>query len=317
MNTRLLLALAAILITNSHLEKFYPWPLLAGDGLLGNSIFFMVAGLGITLSTRNKLRTFPDYYWRRIIRIYPTVLLVVTAFMLIPQRGWSSWDWPTFVTNYVWPTPWAFIEYVMVLYAFFYLLLKLNSARVFLWTLLGAFMPFGICWYLHPQADARLSLGTLHSSIWWVFWFQIMLLGGYLALRERAPPHVGRLFILFGISSAIYLGLKIAFVTGRIAHCHFLLFPVVLLIVYSVAEMAGAESIDHAWKRIPAADSVVRWIGSRTLEIYVIQGFVAYRDDLAKGIPFPANIVVFWLVLLLIAALVHAVVSLIQRFSRL
>lgn len=310
-NTRLLLALAAVLITNSHLEAFYPTPLLAGDGLLGNSIFFMVAGLGITLSARHGLRSFPRYYWRRIKRIYPTVLLAVTAFIFIPQRGWTNWSWRDAVTNYIWPTPWAFIEFVMVLYVVFYLLLLRASAALFGSLFFLMFVPFGICWYLHPQETARLGLGLLDPSIYWVFFFQMMLLGGYLACRTDAQGR-GRLALLFLILACVlYLGFKVLFVTGRIGGFHFLLFPVVQLIVILLVPLTGSDVV-HRLLTSPWFNRPVEWIGTRTLEIYVIQGFLAYRDDLAH-LAFPLNIVAFWAILLLVAALTHALVSLVVR----
>jgi peptidoglycan/LPS O-acetylase OafA/YrhL len=52
-NTRFLLFIAAVFVVNSHLEAFYPNPVLAGDGLIGYSLFFFVAGLGLALSGMN------------------------------------------------------------------------------------------------------------------------------------------------------------------------------------------------------------------------------------------------------------------------
>ncbi len=309
-NTNFLLAVAALLITNSHLENFYPWPLLAGDGLLGNSMFFMVAGLGITLSARRNLRPFGQYYWRRIKRIYPAVLIVVTAFLLIPQRGWNTWGWRTFVANYIWPTPWAFIEFVMVLYVIFYLLLKLNSARVFLWMFFAAFIPFGLSWYLYPQPGSRLALGLLHTSIWWVFWFQMMSLGGYVALRQ---PHTGSratgLMALIIIATAVYIVLKILFVTGRVSRFHFFLFPIVALIVYLVAGIAALPSLNSFLTTNATVSAPIKWIGSRTLEIYVLQGFLAYRKDLAQGLAFPINIALFLSILAVLVWVLHRLVA--------
>ena len=43
-NTTAPMAIAAVLIANSHLERFYPHPWVAGDGLLGNALFFFTAG---------------------------------------------------------------------------------------------------------------------------------------------------------------------------------------------------------------------------------------------------------------------------------
>ena len=50
MDTTALRVLAIVLIANSHLEDLYPFRPLAADGLIGNSLFFMLSGLGITLA---------------------------------------------------------------------------------------------------------------------------------------------------------------------------------------------------------------------------------------------------------------------------
>src|SRR5689334_8868152 len=121
--TQLLLCVAALLITNSHLEKFYPSPLFAGDGLIGNAIFFLVAGIGITLSATAHRRSFPEYYWRRIKRIYPTVILVVSIFAVLIEQEWRSWSWADWLRAYLYPTPWAFIAQIMAFYIPFYFLL--------------------------------------------------------------------------------------------------------------------------------------------------------------------------------------------------
>ena len=51
-DTTLMRALGALLVANSHLEHFYPFAWLAGDGLVGNSFFFLLAGFGLEQSAR-------------------------------------------------------------------------------------------------------------------------------------------------------------------------------------------------------------------------------------------------------------------------
>lgn len=53
-NTFSLMGLAAVLIANSHLESLYPKHWMAADGLLGNTIFFVLAGYGIIFSQRRR-----------------------------------------------------------------------------------------------------------------------------------------------------------------------------------------------------------------------------------------------------------------------
>jgi peptidoglycan/LPS O-acetylase OafA/YrhL len=86
-NTICLQAVAAILIANSHLEGLYPRSWMAADGFIGNSIFFLLSGYGITISLLGREQTFVHYYVRRILRIYPVVWLVEIIFQKYPTRG--------------------------------------------------------------------------------------------------------------------------------------------------------------------------------------------------------------------------------------
>src|SRR6266436_2591637 len=89
-NTLLLQAAAAVLIANSHLEGLYPKSWMAADGFIGNSMFFLLSGYGISLSLKSKPQSFPSYYWRRILRIYPTVWIVQVIFYFLLQSRWKN-----------------------------------------------------------------------------------------------------------------------------------------------------------------------------------------------------------------------------------
>jgi peptidoglycan/LPS O-acetylase OafA/YrhL len=88
-DTNLLRAVAAILISNSHLEPLYkPRSWMAGDGLLGMLMFFFLSGFGISLASRSRVKGFFPWMGRRIMRIYPAVILSI----LIVQFGiYGQW----------------------------------------------------------------------------------------------------------------------------------------------------------------------------------------------------------------------------------
>jgi peptidoglycan/LPS O-acetylase OafA/YrhL len=314
--TQSLLALAAILITNSHLEPFYPSPLFAGDGLLGNSIFFMVAGLGVTLSALARRRLFIEYYWRRIIRIYPTVIIVVTVFILGLGGKWREWGWREYLATYLFPTPWAFVAHIMVYYVVLYPFLRAPSKRLFTVMLLLLAAAFAWIWIEHAPNGPRLVLGLLYPPVYYVFWFAMVVLGAWLAIgRNRFAISLKGQVAIFLLTFAIYLGLKVLFVTGRAAHFQFLLFVIDAVLVWLLAQIALSESVIAWIDRQRLLRNGIEWIGGLTLEIYTIQVFLSSRPELSHNIPFPLNIAAFWVLLLLAAWLVKAVVSRIQRQS--
>ena len=96
----LLRTIAIFLVTNSHLDHLYPLPQLGTGGSLGNAIFFMMSGYGLALSNREHGRSFPEWYWRRFARIYPSLFLVVLCLGYLPERGWQLWSFQDYLKQW-------------------------------------------------------------------------------------------------------------------------------------------------------------------------------------------------------------------------
>ena len=63
--------IAAIMITNSHMELLYgKYSALATGGAIGDVLFFFASGFTLFLG---RMGRFDNWYKRRINRIYPTV----------------------------------------------------------------------------------------------------------------------------------------------------------------------------------------------------------------------------------------------------
>lgn len=87
-DTDFMRAAAALLICNSHLKQIYPHTWLAGDGLIGNSLFFFLSGFGIALSGKSLRLGFFKWYLRRVNRIYPACTLCTIFFVFIFGGQW-------------------------------------------------------------------------------------------------------------------------------------------------------------------------------------------------------------------------------------
>src|SRR5690242_5605616 len=112
-DTTLLMAVAALLVANSHLELFYPRAWLAGDGLIGNSLFFFLAGYGLARSESTRSRGFVSWMCRRTIRILPSLLIVMGVFAVLIDREWRSWHGVlAWVSECLWPTRFTFVQMV-------------------------------------------------------------------------------------------------------------------------------------------------------------------------------------------------------------
>ena len=79
----ILKCIAAIVITNSHMELLYgKYNVLATGGAIGDVLFFFCSGFTLFLG---KMGRFDNWFKRRINRIYPTVFAwaIMGAFVWI------------------------------------------------------------------------------------------------------------------------------------------------------------------------------------------------------------------------------------------
>ena len=116
-------ALAACFITNAHYVGIYPTDLIANGGLIGDVLFFAVSGYCLY---NIKKMSFPQWYGKRIYRIYLPVLIMTTVYFLLGAYNFK-------VHNAVWwflyPTYYHFVASIIVLYIPFYIFMRFDFFR--------------------------------------------------------------------------------------------------------------------------------------------------------------------------------------------
>lgn len=304
-DTVVLQCLAALSIANSHLEAFYPQSWMAADGLLGNSMFFLLSGYGLMCSEQQHSRPFLQYYWRRILRIYPSLFLTMLIFPLWRYGTWRVWSVTDYIRHFIYPTGYEFIWQIMVFYIAFYFLSKLRQPRIFLWTATALILPYAWFWWTDVESGrtASLMLGKINTYIKWVYFFQTMLLGGWLAggdlkrclLKLRHPW-----LLLAGFFMA-YVAIKYAMVKGvrtplgLFFNFYSLLHLLtVVIILFAFGLTIGSAFLD-VLRKIKPLYWIVSMIGGLTLEIYIVHDFV-FRDPRVVHIVFPLNVIVFFVI---------------------
>lgn len=313
--TILMQAAAAILIANSHLEPLYPRPWMAADGFIGNSIFFLLSGYGITLSLRSKQQSFVQYYLRRILRIYPALWLVELIFHLGFGGVWRTATVTDLVRILVYPTNYGYVRQVMIFYILFFCLRPWLRGRILLSLFGGLWLPLltlcGFDLWRHPET--QLHLGDKNDWMWEIFFFQVMLFGGYLAASaNRVPGTVWSGVLRLVTLLVLYVGLKFLMVLGMpvpgvgcsFAEFYILLFALVPLIVWQFFVLATSEVWVHWLRRHCTLQLIGALVGGMTLEIYIVHGFV-YRNQHIQKILFPLNVGIFFVVTLVLAACIH------------
>ncbi len=324
-DTIILQCLAALLIANSHLEGLYPRSWMAADGLIGNSLFFFLSGYGLVKSEQKHHRSFLNYYMRRVLRIYPALWLVVIVFELGAGQTWKSWGPADYMGYFIYPTAYGFIQQIMIFYVPFFFLARLQRPKIFAWLCLALVIPYLICYVvtLPHGGIVYLKLGTTSVWLWYMFYFQMMLVGGCCAFDPPWRLVRQELLAVWLLIAAfiMYVGLKFAMVvTGAIVpgtsvplgNFYVILIVLTMVIVLLIFQVFTCGAVRLRLTSIALLCWFVTLAGGLTLEIYCCHEFIAY-NAIMKHILFPLNIIVWLAVTLAVSWVISRMAGHIHR----
>ncbi len=291
--------LAIFFITNSHLDSLYSVPYVGTGGAIGNSLFFMLSGYGLALSEQTTARPFIQWYWRRILRIYPALIVVVAITDIWLLKGWQTWTWSDYVAGFVWPTPAWFVSALMIFYIVFFFIMKIRHPVAYLMGIIALFMPYFYFYFTAMDLTQYTIEGPSHFK--WIFYLQVMLFGGYLANRkELLTEGTGIHFLLLFAVSVFYYGILAAIQFGYggsfQALIHLITFPVVYLILilsrsrFVIGKIMSRKTLSF----------VISLIGGLALEIYLLQ-YAVYSNPYIQSLVFPINVALFWVVVVVLS----------------
>jgi peptidoglycan/LPS O-acetylase OafA/YrhL len=297
--------IAIFLISNSHLDHLYPIPQFGTGGAIGNALFFMLAGYGLALSWQREKRSFPQWYKRRILRIYPSLILVVGVIDLILGGGWKSWTFMDYLAEFIWPTPAWFISALMLFYIVIFVMLKLKNNNAFLAAIFVLFIPY---FYMYLTA-VDLSVYTIEGTGYfkWIFYLQMMLFGGYLAyhsdrIRFKNPSSI----IYLTAVLTVYYALGISFMKGHYAEYQFVIHLLSFAIVYFTFAVARSAFVLEKIMIYKTTSSLIALISGVTLEIYLLQ-YQVYSNIVVTSLIFPINVIAFWILVIVLAFIIFRI----------
>jgi peptidoglycan/LPS O-acetylase OafA/YrhL len=326
-NTRFLLFIAAVFVVNSHLEFFYPNPSMAGDGLIGYGIFFFVSGLGLSLSCKRKLRPFPEYYWRRFIRIYPTLWLITIPADIIkqmissPGRMAFLHQKPSYyILKFLWPTENTFVGPLMVCYLILYLLLWLRPPKSILVAILILVAPFAWIWALVHPYGRNIYMHPIGTWMWRIAYCQILLLGAWFGYHlPRSTSLTRRRFFVDSIGLIFLLGsyifAKSRFNSGSFADLYPTLFLFLAGMLWLLLRIACNPQLAGVLALLGPGAVLVDLIGACCLEVYFVHIFLVSWPWLVAS-RFPLNILLLWILLVPLCYLTERIVSWIRSGCR-
>lgn len=304
---------AILLVTNSHLDGLYPLPQLATGGALGNALFFAASGYGLALSYKAAPAFFPAWYWQRLMRLYPSVIIVMGIFELGISHSWSPahWNLSNYFEVFVWPTTAWFISAMLIFYAGLYPAIRLDNRAVYLWSLAA----LGGCYAYAYVTQVDLMRYSIEGDtrFKWIFYFGLMLMGGFLAARDSVfgGRHARNLWIAIGLLCA-YHGFAYLLSKGYFTAYQFVMHLITVPLVISIFGLSKSDWLKRNIGRSRIATGAVFLVAGLTLEIYLLQ-FYVYSHPVIASLPFPANILAFCAVLVLLAWVVATAALWVRR----
>jgi peptidoglycan/LPS O-acetylase OafA/YrhL len=287
-DTQFLRALGMILIFNSHLDAYYPIQHLGTGGAIGNSIFFCLSAFGIYLSQKNKSKPFREWIIHRLIRIYPSIwivlLFIALPIMLIFGKV-NDDSIMAFIGHFFNPRHW-FIRALLIYYILSFGLLD-DKQRT---KLLQVFVSLSLCYFLIYFTCLDLSKWTVEdTSIKLIHYFMIFLFGIFLASKNQSITYSGIYNYLIPILLivAIYVH-KFLMSKGLYCEFQFIQQAAMYPLVFYLLKVSRSPLILSGLMRHKIISEPVTFISNHTLELYIIQETI-HRTILKLNFPFPLN----------------------------
>lgn len=268
-DTTLMLFIATALITLSHLDAFVPDKRIATGGAIGNSLFFFLSGFGLAMSLNATGKdasppTLLDYLEKRVLRLYPAVLIVACAMLAIGMiRITGIAD---LAKIFVWPTPFWFISAVMAFYVPIFYLARLKPAGIATAMAL-LLIPYA---FFYSQLDLSTFVVEGDDYFKWINYFGITLLGCLVARLQLTPT--ASLFTIASllISLLLFLVTKLTVFRYDLGHLQFVFHLLLYPIVYFSFHLFASESVLRPLRATPLFPAIAL-LGGLTLEIYLTQ----------------------------------------------
>lgn len=300
-------ALAACIITNAHYTGVYPTDLIANGGLLGDVIFFAVSGFCLV----NVKDNFPKWYFKRIVRIFPAVLIITTIYLCL---GFQTAE-PTlfgYLQAFVFPTNYHFVGSIILLYIPFYFVMKLEKLRRNLpLVALGVFAIYVLIYIVFYDKSYYHIDAVKEPIIRFLFFFS-MLLGAYFRDNLEKYRNKNSLisWILLPVLFVSYFISKILFSKIN-SISSFQIVNQVMLFILLIVVFRCFCSLDSKLENLPRyIKAVINFISGITLEIYLVQIGIINRLNF---LPFPFNWFVITTTIIVLAFTLHKIAALSQK----
>ena len=277
--------LAIILIVNSHLTLFYKYEYLATGGAFGNSLFFFISGICLSISL-NKNRI-PFFHWLKIryLRIYPKLLFIVIFFISIGFFKINSMQ--EFLLKILFPLEFWFLPVLMFFYILIYSMIIYFNDFLIKLSLIFILIFYCIGYYFFIDKNSyNIENVILFKS---VFYFFVMIMGVFIYRKYNFfnfNPIFSLLVFIFSFTS--YYFIKFIMLKYEIYYLQFFEHILILLMVLSLFSFLKNKKV-LIIQEIKFINYLILFISSLSLEIYLVHVYFA-KFPLSF---FPINLILF------------------------
>lgn len=293
-NTAFLRCLGILLIINSHLDKFYPLPALGTGGTIGNSIFFMLSSYGLFLSWKNGGKNFFDWYGRRVLRIYPSVWVVILIIMLPIKVYFNDIQYENILSIlglFFYPPFW-FLQAILVFYFIIYWIINDYNPRKLILAMCVTLTIYGIQYVSY--IDLFTSRYLIDKAPYCLpLYFFVSLLGIIIAENKARIEYAGSRDLLFLlILLSILYGHKYFMAQNKFISLQFIQQILIPPISFYLFKISKSKFVLNTIMANKYSGELIQLIGALTLELYIVHSVM--RTCFVKfAMPFPLNIIVF------------------------
>lgn len=287
----ILKCIAAIIITNSHMEMLYgKYSVLATGGAIGDVLFFFCSGFTLFVG---RMGRFDNWYKRRINRIYPTVFAwgILSAFIFNNPKSMDQ----IIISGGGW-----FVTCIMIYYIALYFIQRFCLSRLKL--IFGIVSIICIIWYLSIERPEGYNMyGDTYFK--WCHYFLFMLLGAIMGISKKEYQYNLKKDLLLLLSSIIvYYGVLFAGHKSPIMEELQIISLIPLLFVtFYFYKVCNNELLKQIYnKRI--IGWFIKFIGGLCLEIYLVQ-YSLFTDKMNNIFPF--NLFIMFAIIVLVAYLLR------------
>lgn len=269
---------------------------LATGGCIGDVLFFFCSGFTLFLKPLNGIAYFPNWYKRRIRRIYPSVFAAAILGCLFFYDYRNIVD--IIISSKYWFIPCIMIYYVAIFFIGIYAKNRIKLILFLVILISGA-------WFYFMCSEPQFTLyankyGNGTNYVRWLLFFVFMLMGAKMGMQDKKNMVCSPLmdFIMLLISLVAFYAIFILTMKMKslVVFQFFSVFPLISAIYffYKLGLSCWAEKLYNT----KIGYFIIRFVGGLCLEIYMIQYYL-FTDKMNSL--FPLNIFIMFTVIIIAA----------------